>query len=115
MSPDAPTDPPAAPAGVKSRAIGCLIVVGGVALFALIPVLGVMSKKLFVALLSFGVVGLMMGAGMILVPWTDEMFALNDQDDLGKFYRAMSRFWKVWFVLSLGVMVAVMFAALILT
>lgn len=130
MSPDTPNDPPKLrepdpppaalaeppiPAGVKSRAVGCLILVGGAVLLALIPVIGAMPKKVFVALLAIGPVGLMMGLGMIVVPWTDEMFALNDQDDIGKFFRAMPRFWKVWFVLSIGVMVAVMFAALILT
>jgi hypothetical protein len=116
--PDPPEPPPPAgpspvPAAIKSRAIGCVVILAGAAALAAIPVIGVMPKKVFVALLALGPVGLMMGLGMIIVPWTDEMFALNDQEDVGKFFRAMPPVWKVWFVLSIGVMLAILFAALI--
>ncbi len=112
--PGPPPAPPPLPAAVKSRAFGCLILVIGAAMLGVIPLFGVMPKKVLGALLAFGTVGLMMGAGMVLFPWTEEMFALNQQDDFRKLYRAMPPVWKVWFPLSLVVMLAVMFAALIL-
>lgn len=110
--PPPPTEPPV-PAAVKSRAVGCCLLVGGAVLLALVPVIGVMPKKVLIVLLALGPVGLMMGLGMIVVPWTDEMFAMNDQEDLGKWWRSMTRFWKVWFSLSIAVMLAVMTACFV--
>lgn len=118
--PDPPDAPPPAgptptPARAKSRTVGCCLIAGGGVMLALSPALGLMSQKLFGVLLGFGSAGLMVGAGMLAVPWTDEMFAMNDQDDLGKWWGSMTGFWKVWFPLSIVVMLAVTLAGLILT
>ncbi len=104
---DGPRHNPTAP---KSRALGVFFVLLGAGAGAAVLAFDVPSKKVTAALAAFGSLGVVMGAGMILVPWTEEMFALNQQDDFGKLFKAMPPFWKAWFVLSMVVMLGAMFA-----
>jgi len=53
-------------------------------------------------------------AGGFCWPGSQELIAANSGDDFGKVWRLMPLFWKLWFVLSLVVGLAVMFAVLIL-
>ncbi len=103
------------PAAVKSRAVGCLLVLLGVGAVVGALLIGEVSRKVLAALMAIAACAPLWGIGMILFPWTDEMFALNQQDNFGKMFAAMPRIWKVWFFLCIVVMLAALFATLALT
>jgi hypothetical protein len=65
------------------------------------------------ALIGIGVIGVLIGIGYLVRPWSAEMIAANSGDDFRKLWRLMPLFWKLWFVLSVLVGLAVMFASLI--
>lgn len=100
------------PAAAKSRAIGVFFTLLGAAALTVVLVFDLPVKKLTALLAAVGGLGVVMGVGMVLFPWTEAMFALNQQDDFGKLFKAMPQIWKVWFVLSMAVMLGVMFAVL---
>jgi hypothetical protein len=102
------------PAAAKSRGLGILFTVLGAAALTAVLVFDVPSKKVTAALAAFGGLGVFLGPGMVVVPWTEEMFALNQQNDFGKLFSAMTPFWKVWFVLGMIVMLGIMFAVMAL-
>lgn len=105
--------PPSA-ATVKSRAIGCFVILLGIAAAGGVYMYDGISRKLFAALMACAAIAPLWGLGMILFPWTEEMFAMNSQDNFGKMYAVMPRIWKLWFFLCIGAMIAAMFAALIM-
>jgi hypothetical protein len=105
---------PYKPAAGKSRALGVFFILLGAAAVGAIFYFDIPSRKVTAALSALGTVGVFMGVGMVLVPWTPKMFALNEQDDFGKLFAAMPVFWKVWFVVSIVAMLGGMFAPLIL-
>jgi hypothetical protein len=108
---DAPDDAATGnPAAAKSRGIGVLLLALGAAAVAAGVFLGIPSQKVTMALTGLGTVGVVMGIGMVLFPWTPEMFELNKQDDFGKMFKAMPVIWKVWFVFSLAAILAAAFA-----
>lgn len=86
---------------------------GGVVVIGLGFLLGQFAMK-GMALVGIGVTGVLVGLGYLYRPWTAEMIAANSGDDFGKLWRLWPLFWKFWFVFSLLVGIAVMFAVLIL-
>src|SRR5262245_21755979 len=103
---DAPDDDRLAPipAAAKSRGLGCFFVLLGAAFLVAAFLFGIPSLKVMAVLAGFGTAGLLIGGGMVAVPWTQEMFDVNEGEDIGRMFRAMPAFRKVWFVLSMAAM-----------
>ena len=96
----------------SSRAGGWWFILGGAGIGALGVLLSFLAPK-GRALIGIGVIGVLIGIGVLIRPWSAEMIAANSGDDFGKLWRLMPLFWKLWFVLSILVGLAVMIASLI--
>ena len=103
--------------GARSFRTGAWYFVLGFVALTVLSILGVLLvDERFLQLVSVTTSVTFIGIGHLIRPWSPEMCAANSEPNarFGKFWRAMPLFWKVWFVGSLVVGVAVMVAVLLL-
>jgi hypothetical protein len=89
------------------------LILAGVGVAGIGFLLGQFAGKAM-ALVGIGATGVVFGAGYLAWPWSAEMVAANnDPNGFAKLWRLMPGYWKLWFVLSLVVGLAVMFVVLV--
>jgi hypothetical protein len=96
----------------STRATGWWLILGGAAICALGFLLSLLAPK-GLSLVGLGVAGVLIGFGWLYRPWSAEMIAANAGGTFGPLWRVMPLFWKLWFVVSILVGIAVIFASVL--